>query len=100
MEAHRAQVFSLYRRALRTSLNWTIHRGVWRQEALAIRQAFEANKDNTDPRFLRNAIAETEAKLAELRHPDPYIPPSRPGGSKYERNVPPPLEEPIPAHGY
>jgi len=33
---------------------------------------------------------ETEKLLEKWKHPDPYRPPSAPGGSKYERNMPPP----------
>jgi len=29
-------------------------------------------------------------RLFEYRHPDPYVPIYMPGGSKYQRNVPPP----------
>jgi hypothetical protein len=43
---------SLYRRALQTSLSWTVRRDLWRVQALNIRDMFEANKDVTDPRQL------------------------------------------------
>ncbi|KAJ9611653.1 hypothetical protein H2200_004837 [Cladophialophora chaetospira] len=33
---------------------------------------------------------ETEKLLEKWKHPDPYRPPTAPGGSKYERNVPAP----------
>ncbi|KAK9462672.1 uncharacterized protein V1516DRAFT_670854 [Lipomyces oligophaga] len=89
------QVYSMYRRALRTSLSWTIRRDIWRQEALEIRAAFEKNKEVSDPRMIKQLISDGEAKLRANRHPDPYIPPSRPGGSKYERNVPPSMQEPV-----
>ncbi|KAK9452225.1 uncharacterized protein V1518DRAFT_436564 [Limtongia smithiae] len=90
-----AHVASIYRRALRLSLNWTIRRDIWRQQALAIRAQFDANKGVTDPRIIRNLIVAGERELELNRHPDPYIPPSRPGGSKYERNAQPPLDKPI-----
>ncbi|KAK7204333.1 hypothetical protein BZA70DRAFT_280512 [Myxozyma melibiosi] len=88
-------VFSIYRRALRTTLSWTIRRDIWRQEALQIRAQLESNKDVIDPRKIRELITAAELKLRAGRHPDPYIPPSRPGGSKYERNFPPSCEPPI-----
>ncbi|KAK9388073.1 hypothetical protein V1515DRAFT_459149 [Lipomyces mesembrius] len=97
-------VTSIYRRLLRLSLNWTVRRDIWRKQALEIRAKFDANKSITNPREIRALIMEGERQLAINRHPDPYIPPSRPGasginvdniGSKYERNVPPRLDNPI-----
>lgn len=41
---------SLYRRALKLSLDWSVHRELWRGQALYIRSLFEANKDVRDPR--------------------------------------------------
>lgn len=35
-------------------------------------------------------FTETEKLLEKWKHPDPYRPPSAPGGSKFERNMPPP----------
>ncbi|KAK9480258.1 hypothetical protein V1514DRAFT_325901 [Lipomyces japonicus] len=93
---HLAQVSSIYRRSLRLSLNWAVRRDIWRREALAIRARFEANKNVTDPRQVTVLLQSAEAELDANRHPDPYIPPSRPGGSKYERNAHPPLDEPVP----
>jgi len=36
-------------------------------------------------------LDQTEALLQKWKHPDPYRPPTAPGGSKYERNLPPPM---------
>jgi Complex 1 protein (LYR family) len=41
---------SLYRRSLKLSLDWAVHRHVWRGQAVYIRSLFEANKDVRDPR--------------------------------------------------
>ncbi|KAL2114610.1 hypothetical protein VUR80DRAFT_4593 [Thermomyces stellatus] len=89
---------SLYRRALKLSLDWAVHRSVWRGQALYIRSLFEANRNVTDPRQKRALLSATEKLLDEWKHPEPYIPPCAPGGTKYERNVPPPyLDPPRPA---
>ncbi|RVD84491.1 uncharacterized protein DFL_006240 [Arthrobotrys flagrans] len=85
---------SLYRRALKTSLDWSVRRDIWRPQALAIRQLFEANKDVRAPKQLQALIAETEAELEKWKHPDPYLPPTAPGGSKWERNLPCPVLTP------
>lgn len=34
---------------------------------------------------------QTEALLKKWKHPDPYRPPTAPGGSKYERNLQAPI---------
>ncbi|KAG7008981.1 hypothetical protein G7Y79_00003g008490 [Physcia stellaris] len=39
---------------------------------------------------------EAEVLLEKWKYPDPYKPPTAPGGSKYERNIPPPILDPPP----
>ncbi|KAK5172720.1 uncharacterized protein LTR77_002840 [Saxophila tyrrhenica] len=58
-----------------------------------IRSLFEANKHVTQPRQQREIIEQTEQLLDSYKHPDPYRPPTAPGGSKYQRNLPPPSAE-------
>ncbi|GAB7337388.1 hypothetical protein MBLNU457_g2734t2 [Dothideomycetes sp. NU457] len=41
-------------------------------------------------------MMQTEALLQKWKHPDPYRPPTAPGGSKYERNLPAPILDPPP----
>jgi len=40
-DAHRLYVKSLYKRYLTNSLNWTVHRDVWREQAVEIRAEFD-----------------------------------------------------------
>ncbi|KAJ3741029.1 hypothetical protein DFH05DRAFT_394014 [Lentinula detonsa] len=89
--AHRRYVKSLYRRMLTDSLNWTIHRELWRRRALVIRAEFESNRNVHDPRELAVIFDKAEADLARNQHPDPVISPLFPGGTKWERNIPPPM---------
>ncbi|KAF2252723.1 hypothetical protein BU26DRAFT_562442 [Trematosphaeria pertusa] len=89
-------VLRLYRRSLKLSLDWAVHRYLWRGQAMYIRSLFEANKHVTEPRQQRELIKETETLLEKWKHPDPYRPPTAPGGSKYERNVPAPILDPPP----
>ncbi|OQE18620.1 hypothetical protein PENSTE_c017G10005 [Penicillium steckii] len=79
---------SLYRRSLKLSLDWAVHRSVWRGQAVYIRSLFEANKDVRDPRQQQVLLRETEKILEEWKHPDPYRHPTAPGGNKWERNLP------------
>ena len=44
---------TLYRRSLKLALDWTIHRHLWRGQALYIRSLFEANRGVQEPRQLR-----------------------------------------------
>ncbi|KAJ5937478.1 hypothetical protein N7454_004778 [Penicillium verhagenii] len=79
---------SLYRRSLKQSLDWAVDRRVWRGQAVYIRSLFDANKDVRDPRQQQVLLRETEKLLQEWKHPDPYRPPTAPGGNKWERNLP------------
>lgn len=72
MSAHRLQVKSLYKRCLKLSLDWTIQRDVWRQEALHIRHQFNQNLHVTNPVEIQALMLATEQKLLEWEHPDPY----------------------------
>ncbi|KAH6681249.1 complex 1 protein [Plectosphaerella plurivora] len=92
----RQAALSLYRRSLKLSLDWVVHRSLWRGQALYIRSLFEANRNVSDARQKRELLAETEKLLERWKHPDPYTPPTAPGGSKYERNLPPPILDPPP----
>ncbi|KFA61363.1 hypothetical protein S40285_05883 [Stachybotrys chlorohalonatus IBT 40285] len=92
----RRAALSLYRRSLKLALDWAVHRHLWRGQALYIRSLFEANRNVTNPRHQRALLAETEKLLDSWKHPDPYIAPTAPGGSKYERNLACPILDPPP----
>ncbi|ORZ22064.1 hypothetical protein BCR42DRAFT_344653 [Absidia repens] len=98
MNAHRLQVKSLYKRSLKLSLDWTIQRDLWRQEALHIRHQFEQNRNVTNPVEIQALLLETEQKLTEWQHPDPYKLPLGPEGTKWERNLPPIVDGPTAEH--
>ncbi|KAF2862146.1 hypothetical protein K470DRAFT_243739 [Piedraia hortae CBS 480.64] len=83
-----ARVLKLYRRSLKLALDWTIYRHLWRGQAVYIRSLFDANRHITEPNQRRELLDQTEAILEKWKHPDPYRPPTAPGGSKYERNLP------------
>merc|ERR1739848_8118 len=88
---HQQKVTRLYRKALKHSLSWTIDRQVWRQEALELRERFDANKDlPAGGRQAKEILWAGECEFHEMKHPLPYIHPQMPGGTKYERNPPPP----------
>ncbi|TVY36030.1 NADH dehydrogenase [ubiquinone] 1 beta subcomplex subunit [Lachnellula subtilissima] len=95
-------VSSLYRRSLKLALDWSVHRYLWRGQAVYIRSLFDANKNIRDPRQQKASRwhqalpIEAEVLLEKWKHPDPYRAPTAPGGSKFERNLPPPNLDPPP----
>ncbi|KAJ8642234.1 hypothetical protein MRB53_018928 [Persea americana] len=88
--AQKERVRILYRRALKDTLNWAVHRHLFYQEASDLRERFEANKHVEDANTIDILIEEGEATYNKWRHPDPYIVPWAPGGSKFSRNPKPP----------
>ncbi|TPX33364.1 hypothetical protein SmJEL517_g03729 [Synchytrium microbalum] len=90
--AHRQYVTRLYRKALRLSADWYWQRRECREKQVIIRAMFDANKAETNPRIVAGQLRETEKALAYYFHPIPYVSPTAPGGSKWERNVPFPEE--------
>jgi len=81
---------------LKLALDWSVQRHLWRGQALYIRSLFEKNRDVSDPRLQRALLKETEKLLEKWKHPDPYVHPTAPGGSKYERNLVAPHLDPPP----
>ncbi|RWR85915.1 NADH dehydrogenase ubiquinone 1 beta subcomplex subunit 9-like protein [Cinnamomum micranthum f. kanehirae] len=88
--AQRERVRILYRRALKDTLNWAVHRHLFYQDASDLRERFEANKHVEDIHAIDRLIEDAEATFNKWRHPDPYIVPWAPGGSKFSRNPKPP----------
>ncbi|KAK2978290.1 hypothetical protein RJ640_017141 [Escallonia rubra] len=84
--AQKERVRILYRRALKETLNWAVHRHLFYPDADAMREKFEANRNVEDLETIDRLIADGEARHDKWRHPDPYIVPWAPGGSKFTRN--------------
>ncbi|KAK9136249.1 hypothetical protein Syun_015579 [Stephania yunnanensis] len=90
--AQKERVRILYRRALKDTLNWAVHRHIFYQDASDLRDKFEANKHlGFNDLFMQfyefsmpcpldrrsdaidRLIADGEANHNKFRHPDPYI---------------------------
>ena len=95
---HRAYVARLYRRSLKTASDWYWQRSEFREKALVIRSLFDAHKCESSPQVIQALLAHTERTLAVYYHPQPYIRPAAPGGTKWERNIPFPLEVSLFSH--
>ncbi|KAI3728877.1 hypothetical protein L6452_17522 [Arctium lappa] len=88
--AQKERVRILYRRALKDTLTWAVHRHLFYPDADALRERFDANKNVEDIDTIDRMIADGEGQYNKWRHPDPYIVPWAPGGSKFTRNPTPP----------
>ncbi|GFP85940.1 NADH dehydrogenase [ubiquinone] 1 beta subcomplex subunit 9 [Phtheirospermum japonicum] len=71
--AQKEKVRILYRRALKDTLNWAVHRHLFYNDADALRERFEANRNVEDIELIDRMIAAGEASYNKWRHPDPYI---------------------------
>uniref|UniRef100_A0A2C9V0P6 NADH dehydrogenase [ubiquinone] 1 beta subcomplex subunit 9 n=1 Tax=Manihot esculenta TaxID=3983 RepID=A0A2C9V0P6_MANES len=71
--AQKERVQIPYRRALRDTLNWAVHRHLFYQDASNLREKFDAKKHVEDQDAIDRMIAEGEAQYNKWRHPDPYI---------------------------
>lgn len=95
-EANSQRVCALFRKALRSAFDSALKFDAYRQETIRIRSQFDVNKHILDPNELEAVFADAKRRLAEYAHPDPYVSPSRPGGTKFERNLPSPKEPVVP----
>jgi len=90
---HSVTVMRMYRRALRECRNWNVSFVGYRENCLEVREMFDANNGETNPKELQRLVEEGQQELLKWKHPNPSIPPEYPGGTKYERNHPPPLHQ-------
>jgi len=90
--AHLHRVKLIYRRIIKNHLNWSISRDHWLRMVSYTREKFERNRNLTDESVIHTELKRSERWYEENRHPDPYVPPSQPGGVAFQRNVPPPYE--------
>lgn len=90
---HKQRVTRLYRNALRLQFSWAVDREIYLEKADEIRAEFDKLKDLPEKASrVQQALAEADEKLVKYTHPDPYVIPYMPGGSKFMRNSPPPPE--------
>eukprot|EP00009_Paramoeba_aestuarina_P004401 CAMPEP_0201516604 /NCGR_PEP_ID=MMETSP0161_2-20130828/7899_1 /ASSEMBLY_ACC=CAM_ASM_000251 /TAXON_ID=180227 /ORGANISM="Neoparamoeba aestuarina, Strain SoJaBio B1-5/56/2" /LENGTH=114 /DNA_ID=CAMNT_0047913799 /DNA_START=45 /DNA_END=389 /DNA_ORIENTATION=+ len=86
--AHKNHVCRLYKRSLKLSRDWLIIRDWWHEEVVSIRAQIEEHRDETNDVRINRLVADFENTLDEWKHPSPYIIPTDPGGTKWQRNLP------------
>mmetsp|Transcript_23188 Transcript_23188/g.54988 ORF Transcript_23188/g.54988 Transcript_23188/m.54988 type:complete len:161 (-) Transcript_23188:104-586(-) len=88
---HKQKVARLYRQSLKLAASWAIDRDIVNEECTKIRARFDAERGCKPERAVR-LIREAEDEMFAYSHPDPYTNPVMPGGSKFMRNPPVPLD--------
>ena len=88
--SHKQIVTRLYRQSLRLAFSWAIDRNLWLDKAEEIRWRFDSVKGRPSDANVQSAIQLGQDELVRYAHPDPYVIPWMPGGSKFMRNPPPP----------
>ncbi|KAL0584590.1 hypothetical protein ABG067_005613 [Albugo candida] len=89
---HTQVVQRLYKQSLKTLESWIIDRRLWNEEAVKIRAQFEATRHLApDSEYVLTSL-EANEKLKKYTHPDRYVFNYMPGGTKFMRNAPLPLE--------
>lgn len=89
--SHKQRVTRLYRKSLKLIESWSGDREVFLTEAAKIRKQFDDAR-NYDAGRVARLLREGEEKAAKFTHPDPYTVAYMPGGSKFMRNPPLPLD--------
>jgi NADH dehydrogenase (ubiquinone) 1 beta subcomplex subunit 9 len=85
--AHTLTITRLYRKSLRECINHYWQRPVCRQKQLICRERFDLHRHEENPIAIARLVAEAETILQEYAHQQPYISPTAPDGSKWERNL-------------
>jgi hypothetical protein len=81
---HAQRVTRLYRKALRLQFSFAVTRSIFIEEADKIRAQFDKLKHaKPDSGEVKYAIADLEAKIETVVHPDPYCMPYMPGGVSF-----------------
>ena len=71
--SHNQKVVILYRRALKTALDWCDTRPIYYQWAANIKKEFRSYNHIRDPFILNKLITNGEKRVLDKAHPNPYI---------------------------
>ena len=84
---HSIYVTRLYRKSLKLVRDWYLIHSELRINSCKLRLLFKENRFITSKLEKLELIKQTEHILNIYHHPNPYIYPTAPGGSKWERNL-------------
>ncbi|EGG14300.1 hypothetical protein DFA_12070 [Cavenderia fasciculata] len=86
---HQQTVVRLYRKCLKSIRDYSENYDYFLKQATILRNTVKAHKDETNPFLIKQYMNDFEKWSNNWEHPDPYIPCDAPGGSKWQRNIPP-----------
>jgi hypothetical protein len=69
---HTLYVTRLYRRSIRLCGDWYFEKLEYREKVAMIREMFEANRQETNPKKIDHLLQDTEYYLAKYYHPIPF----------------------------
>eukprot|EP01132_Coremiostelium_polycephalum_P005076 gene5076-6318_t len=87
---HAQKVVRMYRRGLKSMRDFSEDYDCFLINARDMKNLVTSRANETNPFLIQQYIKEFETKLDYWTHPDPYIPCDNEGGSKWQRNIPPP----------
>ena len=93
------QVARLYRDSLKLMSSWCIDRDIFNEEATKIRNQFDDERGCKPEKAIR-LLRQGQEQVWEYTHPDPYRNPIMPGGTKFMRNPPIPMDVCFPDGNY
>ncbi|XP_071959712.1 NADH dehydrogenase [ubiquinone] 1 beta subcomplex subunit 9-like [Antedon mediterranea] len=88
--SHSQKVLRLYKKSYRHLESWIGDRPTFRYEATLLRARFNEHKDEKNLQKAQTILKAGEEEFWEKQHPQPYIFIDSPGGTRYERKIPPP----------
>jgi len=98
---HVFRVKTLYRKLLKSYFNWFgLSRPTYLARAHQLRQQFEKYRNLSDQQAIESILQKAEAFEVQYRHPETYKSLTQPGGTMFQRNVPPPKETLLPGRPY
>jgi NADH dehydrogenase (ubiquinone) 1 beta subcomplex subunit 9 len=92
MSQHSKRVVMLYKKLLRRQRDWLVERDLINEMARKTRAVFDERASVVDPVLQKQYVKELEAEVELWSHPQPYILPTDPGGTSWQRNPPVPIE--------
>ncbi|XP_070574681.1 NADH dehydrogenase [ubiquinone] 1 beta subcomplex subunit 9-like [Ptychodera flava] len=87
---HSQRVLRLYKKSLRHLESYCHARHKFRYHATLLRARFDEKKDEKDLVKAARYLQEGEEEFWKKQHPQPYIFIDSPGGTRFERDLPPP----------